>query len=36
MSAIDSILIIVGFENECITNSSSMSVFLARKKIQKN
>ena len=30
------ILLIVGFDNDCITNSFSMSDFLARKKLQNN
>ena len=36
ISTIDSILLIVGFENFDMTNSSSMSVFLAQKKLQSN
>ena len=30
------ILLLVGFDNDCITNSFSMSDFLARKKLQNN
>ena len=30
------ILLILGFDNDCITNSFSMSIFLARKKLQNN
>ena len=33
---ITSILLNVGFDNDCITNSCSMLVFLARKKLQNN
>ena len=36
ISTIDSILLNVGFDNDCITNSCSMFVFLARKKLQNN
>ena len=30
------ILLIVGLDNDCVTNSSSMSVFLAQEKLQNN